>query len=64
MKLQEIEVGKKVLYHPIIRKNGEKVGSKETEITSKAWELGHGDIVCMVEGVSGGVLISHLEEIL
>lgn len=64
MKLQEIEVGKEVLYHPVIKDNGEKIGTKQTKIKSEAWEIGGGDIVCLIEDVSGGVLISHLEEIL
>lgn len=32
----------------------------ETTILSDAWRLGHGDVVVKVEGVSGGVDITHL----
>ena len=32
----------------------------ETTILSDAWRLGHGDVVVKVEGVSGGVAITHL----
>lgn len=61
MKLQEIKIGTKVNYYSIITDGGTKIDKKETEITSEAWELGHGDIVCKVNDISGGVLISHLE---
>ncbi len=34
---------------------------KEVTTTSEAWELGHGDVVVNITGVSGGVCIEHLE---
>jgi len=61
MKVQHIKVGAPVTYWGVIKENGEKYDPLETVITSDAWQLGHGEIVCKVEGVSGGVLISHLE---
>ncbi len=33
----------------------------ETETRSEAWALGHGAVVVKVKGISGGVLISHLD---
>lgn len=35
----------------------------ETTTRSAAWALGHGDGVVLVEGISGGVAISHVEVI-
>ena len=63
MEKSEIIIGTKVNYYPIISENtGQKFGKTETVITSEAWELGDGTIVCKVEGVSGGVAINHLEK--
>lgn len=50
-------VGTKVKYFPI--SNEDKF--EETEIRSKAWALGHGELVIKVDGRAGGVAISHLE---
>lgn len=33
----------------------------DTRTRSRAWALGHGDGVVMVDGVAGGVAISHVE---
>ena len=63
MNVEEIKIGTPVIYWSIIKDNGKKIGPKKTKITSDVWTLGHGDIVCKVEGVSGGVLISHLDTI-
>ena len=30
---------------------------------SEAWALGHGDVVVKLEGIVGGVLITHLSEV-
>lgn len=62
MKVEEIKIGKPVTYYSVIKQSGEKMNPKPTIITSAPWTLGHGDIVCKVDGVSGGVLISHLEK--
>ena len=43
MELHEIKVGRRVLYHPVITVSGRKIGTRETTITSEAWQLGHGD---------------------
>lgn len=61
----QIKIGTKVKYYPLCNRDGSFDGQnfKETVITSEPWRLGHGDLVCKVEGVSGGVSISHLEKI-
>ena len=65
MKIQEIKIGTKVNYYPYSREDGsfDGITPTPTNITSEPWELGHGAIVCKVKGVSGGVLITHLEPI-
>jgi len=35
----------------------------ETRTRSRAWELGHGEPVVLVEGVTGGVCIEHLRHV-
>lgn len=36
---------------------------RETKIKHGAWALGSGDLVCKVEGVSGGVSIWHIQQV-
>lgn len=62
MKVEEIKIGTPVTFYQLMTDQKEKLCPIETFITSKPWTLGHGDIVCKVDGVSGGVLISHLEK--
>lgn len=57
MKVNEIVIGKKVYYHPIIG-DAEK---KEATITSEVFEIG-GTPCCMVDSVSGCVAIEALTE--
>lgn len=57
MKVNEIVIGKKVYYHPIIG-GAEK---KEATITSEVFEIG-GTPCCMVDSVSGCVDIEALTE--
>ena len=57
MKVNEIVIGKKVYYHPIIG-GAEK---KEATITSEVFEIG-GTPCCMVDSVSGCVAIEALTE--
>lgn len=57
MKVNEIVIGKKVYYHPIIG-GSEK---KEATITSEVFEIG-GTPCCMVDSVSGCVAIEALTE--
>ena len=54
---EEIIVGKKVWYHPII---GGK-DRKPSTIVSNPWEV-CGEMCCLIEGVSGCVSIKALEE--
>lgn len=63
MKIQDIKTGKPVNYFPYSNEDGSFIGitPKKTFITSEVWELGSGIPVCKVEGVSGGVLLTHLE---
>ena len=57
MSKEEIVIGKKVYYHPIIG-GTEK---KEATITSEVFEIG-GTPCCMVDSVSGCVAIETLTE--
>ena len=63
MNANQIIVGTPVIYWSVILENGNRILPKKTEITSEAWELGSGQVVCKVKGVSGGVAISHLDPI-
>ena len=55
------EIGQKVKYHPIIKGDGTKIGTIETEIVSKPWQLGHGEWVVKLKGKSGGISLKHIE---
>lgn len=57
MSKEEIVIGKKVYYHPII--GGAE--NKEATITSEVFEIG-GTPCCMVDTVSGCVAIEALSE--
>jgi hypothetical protein len=57
MEVNEIVIGKKVYYHPII--GGKE--KKEATITSEVFEIG-GTPCCMVDSVSGCVAIETLTE--
>jgi hypothetical protein len=63
MKIEEIKVGTPVIYWGIITEKGERLHPLKTVITSEPWALGHGEVVCKVAGISGGVAISHLDTI-
>jgi len=58
MTKDEIVIGKKVFYHPII--GGKE--KKEATITSEVFEIG-GTPCCMVDSVSGCVAIEALTKI-
>ncbi|MGQ7871357.1 hypothetical protein [Sunxiuqinia sp. sy24] len=62
MKVEHIKIGTPVTYYTVVKANGEKWDPKPTFITSDPWTLGDGAIVCKVDGVAGGVAISHLEK--
>lgn len=53
---QKYPIGTKVRYFPI--REGQEF--KDTKTRSEAWELGHGALVVMIEGKSGGVSLDHL----
>lgn len=61
MKTSQIVIGTPVTYWKIIKHDGRKLLPIETKITSESWKLGHGEVVCKVEGISGGVSIRHLD---
>lgn len=50
-------VGSSFAYHSV---KGNPEAARSTMTRSEAWELGHGATVVMVNGVSGGVDITHL----
>jgi len=49
-------VGTPVFYHPIIG----KPEGRETRTRSEAWELGNGEPVVKIEGLTGGVCLDAL----
>ena len=63
MYANDIKIGMPVIYWKVIKDNGECLNPVKTEVTSEVWKLGHGDEVCKVKGVSGGVSITHLDQI-
>ena len=63
MYAKDIKIGMPVIYWKVIKDNGERLDPIKTEIISEVWKLGHGDEVCKVKGVSGGVLIKHIDEL-
>lgn len=58
MKVQDVKIGKKVIYHPII---GDKKGEKAT-ITSEVYQM-CGALCCKIDIRTGVVDIEALEEI-
>lgn len=63
MEIEEIKIGTDVIYWGFIDEDGRRSDPLKTIISSEAWEIGHGDIVCKILGKSGGVLIKHLDPI-
>jgi len=61
MKVEEIKIGTPVTYHPAIIA-GRKLFPLKSFITSKPFTDEDGDIICQIDGVSSGVMISHLEK--
>lgn len=62
MKVEEIKIGTPVTFFQALDENDKKILPLSTFVTSKPFTDEDGDIVCKVDGVSGGVLISHLEK--
>lgn len=50
-------VGQEVKYYPTLGEDNHV----STKIRSEAWALGHGGLVIKIEGMTGGVCVSHLE---
>jgi hypothetical protein len=63
MRKEDIIIGTPVIYWGIIKDNGERYDPKKTVIISEPWKLGHGQLVCKIKGISGGVDLEHLEPI-
>lgn len=53
---KENSIGDKVKYQSIIG----ITKTIDTKIRSEAWDLPHGDTIVKIEGVTGGVCITHL----
>jgi hypothetical protein len=51
-------IGTPCVYYPL--KPFVPSEAEQTRIRSKAWVLGHGAVVVMIEGRSGGVSIEHI----
>lgn len=56
MKAEDIKIGQKVVYFPY---EGTLEGARETLVRSLPWEC-CGNMICKVEGVTGGVNVTHL----
>lgn len=52
-------IGTPVRYYPTAGFNE----FRETRTRSETWRLGHGELVVMIEGTSGGVCVSHCASI-
>lgn len=52
-------VGQPFRYYPI----ADEARFIETRTRSQAWTLGHGEVIVLIEGRTGGVLVEHLEEV-
>jgi len=63
MKEQEIIPGTQVRCWKIIMESGEKLDPVDTVIKTTPWKLPAGQLVCIVEGINGCVLVSHLEKL-
>lgn len=63
MEINQIVIGTQVLYWDVIDDKGNKEFPTLTEITSQAFELGSGEIVCKIKGRTGGFSIAHLEAV-
>lgn len=48
-------------YYAASKKNGRII---HTKTRTHAWTLGHGDVVVSVDGIAGGVAITHLEPVM
>jgi len=60
MKVQEIKIGVPVTFYGVITKAGEKLNPVESTITSECWDV-CGSTVCEIDGIRGGIDITHLE---
>ncbi len=61
MEQSKVIIGTPVIYWKVIKEDGMRLDPVKTEITSEPWELGHGEVVCKVKDISGGVSIEHLD---
>lgn len=64
MQAEDIMPGTPVIYWAVVKANNERFEPRKTMITSHPWQLGHGEYVCTVEGITGGVSVRHLFEML
>ena len=62
MKLEDIKIGKSVIYYHELPHSSSAPEPLKTVIRSEVWHVCGSDI-CLIEGISGGVDIEHLEEI-
>lgn len=51
-----VPIGTEVYYQPVLGWEGHEL----TRTRSKAWTMGHGAVVVMVDGHAGGVSIGHV----
>ncbi len=59
LRLDQVKIGVAVLYYSWIVNEDTHSDPKESVITSESW-MCCGELVCKIEGTSGGVCISHL----
>lgn len=67
MTADQIKIGTPVIYWAVIDEDSTRSFPTKTQITSDVWTVGSGEEVieeiCKVEGITGGVAISHLDPI-
>lgn len=61
MSEQQVQIGLVVTYYPVIDDKGVKHDPFKTTVRSMPWKLGSGELVCLVNGKTGGVSLKHLE---
>ncbi|MDA3910940.1 MAG: hypothetical protein PF448_06265 [Bacteroidales bacterium] len=61
MEKQDVKVGAKAIYYPVILPDGSKPSRFRTTILSEPRETSNGLLVCKIAGISGAVSIKHLE---
>ena len=64
MTREEVKMGMKVRYWPVMpHEEYPGIAPVYGEIRNEPWQLGHGTWVVSITGKTGGLLLSHLEQV-